>query len=367
MIFIFITVFFAVVYFIYLLLFYVRIQQSKKQESSYKKRTVSVVIAARNEEKNIGSLLTLLVNQTYPQELFDIIIADDGSTDSTKTIVQSFVKNFPNIRFVEVINREMALSPKKNALEQAIKCSNHELILCTDADCSPGIYWIESMVANFTDDIDMIAGFSKTSINWQKASLAQKFEHFDFLVLFFAAAGAISAGKMFSCSGQNFAYRKSAYEKVNGFASIQHLLSGDDVNLMQLFRRSGFKIGFSFTPYSFIVTQPTKSWSALCNQRIRWASNTKWQISLNPEFFFYLISVFGIVVLPFILFFIQWQLAVGIMLLRIILENLYLRKAGSFFKIEKHVFNFYLIWFFIQPVYILIVAILGQLGLFRWK
>ncbi len=174
-------------------------------------------------------------------------------------------------------------------MEQAIKSSSNEIILCTDADCLPGKYWVESMVANFTDDMDMVAGFSKTALNWKTASLAQKFEHFDFLVLFFAAAGAIVSGKIFSCSGQNFAYRKSAYEKINGFASIRHLLSGDDVNLMQLFRKAGCKIGFSFTPYSFVTTQPISSWRALFNQRIRWASNTKWQISLNPEFFLYLV------------------------------------------------------------------------------
>ena len=51
---------------------------------------ISVLIPARNEEKNIGQLLQALQEQTYPGEFFEIILVDDHSTDATPAIVQQF-------------------------------------------------------------------------------------------------------------------------------------------------------------------------------------------------------------------------------------------------------------------------------------
>ena len=54
---------------------------------------VSIIVAARNEEQCIGRLLEALLQQTYPKELFEIIIVDDFSTDATANVVRSFSTN----------------------------------------------------------------------------------------------------------------------------------------------------------------------------------------------------------------------------------------------------------------------------------
>src|SRR5258705_10554226 len=51
---------------------------------------VSVIIPARNEEQDIGQLLQALQEQSYPKELFEVIVVDDHSTDATADIVQQF-------------------------------------------------------------------------------------------------------------------------------------------------------------------------------------------------------------------------------------------------------------------------------------
>ena len=53
--------------------------------------TISVIVAARNEEKNIARLLKSLSEQTYPQELFEVIVVDDFSTDETAETVKLFL------------------------------------------------------------------------------------------------------------------------------------------------------------------------------------------------------------------------------------------------------------------------------------
>src|SRR5689334_25410769 len=52
--------------------------------------SISIIIPARNEETNIGSLLSALENQNYPRHLFEIIVIDDHSEDKTAEIVRSF-------------------------------------------------------------------------------------------------------------------------------------------------------------------------------------------------------------------------------------------------------------------------------------
>ena len=51
---------------------------------------ISLIIPARNEEENIGKLLSSIERQTYPKHLYEVIIIDDHSTDNTATIVNAF-------------------------------------------------------------------------------------------------------------------------------------------------------------------------------------------------------------------------------------------------------------------------------------
>ncbi len=353
-------------------IYYVRIFHHglKKRNKFFVKKfeRVSVVIAARNEEKNITKLLTILTNQTYPEEKYEIIIANDGSTDQTEEKVKFFQSKFENIVLINVSNRETAVSPKKNALQQAIDSAKGEIILLTDADCIPQTTWIESMISAFESKIDMVVGYSQTNLdNWKESNLAQKFEYFDFVAMFIANSGAILSDRYFSCSGQNLSYRKSAFKDVGGFEKIKHIVSGDDVNLMQLFRKSGKKITMTLNAKSFVRTYPIKGWKQLINQRIRWASNTKWQVLLNPELFFYLMSVLILTASIFYFLFVNWKIGIGIFLLKSIVEYSFLSKNRAIFKVPKERIRFYPIWAIIQPFYILVVGILGQLDFFKWK
>ncbi|MCK4312776.1 MAG: glycosyltransferase, partial [Candidatus Cloacimonetes bacterium] len=331
----FLTLISFLIYLYYLKIFFVGLR-NKNGNISHNKPRVSVVIAARNESENISRLLTSLVNQSYPINLYEVIIADDDSSDNTTEIVKTFSKKWNNIKLIQVKGRKEAVSPKKNALSQAIETSDGEVLLSTDADCIVGKYWIESMVAGFNEN-EMVIGFSRTKINnWKKSHLIQKFEHFDFLTMFIVAAGAISSGKYFSCSGQNIGYKKSDFQAVCGFEKIKHIVSGDDINLMQLFRKSKMKVEFAFSTHSFVYTKAVDNLLQLLRQRSRWASNMKWQIILNPEFFIYLLSVFFVTILPIILLFKCWWLGLGIIFIRVILEFQFLKLGYMVFNEEKN-------------------------------
>src|SRR5690349_1823319 len=56
--------------------------------------TFSVIIPARNEEENIEACIRSILNNNYPTHFFEIIVADDFSTDATPEIVQQLQTKF---------------------------------------------------------------------------------------------------------------------------------------------------------------------------------------------------------------------------------------------------------------------------------
>lgn len=337
-----------------------------KRNKSTKKRTVSVIIASRNEEKTLPQLLTILANQTYSSEMYEVIIANDCSTDKSEAILQEYSKKFKVINYINVKNREKVVSPKKNALSQAIAISKGEIILLTDADCYPKATWIESMVRAFDDDVSMVAGYSKTDIKWKEAKLVQQFEHIDLLCLYIGLAGGLLINQQFACIGQNLAYTREAYDKVGGFEQIKHIVSGDDCNFLQLLRREKMKITFNFDSESFVKTKPITSWNKLINQHSRWFSNLKLMLKLNIEFFFILLGIFlyysGIILSLFI----DWRYFLMLLALKIFGESQMFYFAYPKFQHNRHLIWFYPIWSFIQIGFNVVTIFIGQFNMFNW-
>ena len=338
-----------------------------KSVLSHKKRRVSVVIVAHNEAQNLSRLMLGLLNQSYPKNLYEIIIADDDSSDNTEEIISGFESTEPLVTYIRVLGRENVLSPKKQAMEKAILASQGEIILTTDADCIVPPTWIERMVEAFTDDVSMVAGYSRTLLpDWDKASLLHKYEHFDFAATYMVLGGGYTIGRSWACIGQNLGYTRAAFDAVGGFEPIKHLISGDDVNLMQLMRRQGHKIIFNFDPRSFVFTYPIPSWKRLINQRSRWASNMKYQLKFNPEFFFILLSM-GMMYWggTFLLLF-NWQLGLGIFAFRVLIENIMISYSRGHFGVTSKMCLFYPVWLVIQTFFLVFTMILGQFNLFIW-
>jgi cellulose synthase/poly-beta-1,6-N-acetylglucosamine synthase-like glycosyltransferase len=78
----------------------------------------SILIAARNEEKNIANLLNALLQQNYSSDFFEIIIVDDYSTDKTAEVVKGFSNQ--HIHLIQP-NAEAAVSSKKKAIEAGLQ------------------------------------------------------------------------------------------------------------------------------------------------------------------------------------------------------------------------------------------------------
>ncbi len=345
----------------------------KKIFISRDKPFVSVIIAVRNEEKNIGGCLSDLSGQVYQDDKFEIIIVDDNSEDKTKEIIREFQKNFNKIKLLEIRENIENFSSKKYALNEGIKNSVGEIILTTDADCRLKPGWIDSMIANFTGDTGMVAGYSQVCEKDKTDSIFTGVQALDFLSMMSAAAGSISLGFPLAASGQNLAYRKEAFYEVGGFSKIKNRISGDDLLLLQLIKKhTKFKVKFSYNDESFVTTHPVKSLKEFFSQRTRWASNASYQIKTDLSFFVYLVVLYLInvgllIFLPLSLIIREFSyIPVCCLFLKWITDSLVLLKGAKIFN-RIDLLKYFILWEMFQPIYFAVVGIIGSFGRFTWK
>lgn len=360
------------IYCIGLLFFFIGLffpNRNRKNEKPF----VSIIIAARNEENHIGHILKDLMNQTYPKHKLEIIIVNDHSEDATGQIVETMSRKEQSIKYLDVTKTEKGLTAKKNALYQGIGISRGEIILTTDADCRVLSTWVKTLVSYFAPDVGMVVGFSQLGRKGEKRSLFQKLQAIDFLSLMSAAQGSLNLTCPLAASGQNLAYRRSAFEEVGGFKEIGHRVSGDDVLLLQLIhQKTSWKIRFAPSGRSYNTSEPEASFHDFFNQRKRWASNGSYQIRLNKFFYFFIIITFLLNASLFVNTMIVLAVSKPVFGLLICLaaklcvEGFLILKGCSVYR-RLDLLTIFPLWFILQIPYILLVGLIGTVGQFTWK
>jgi glycosyltransferase involved in cell wall biosynthesis len=105
----------------------------------------SVLIAARNEAANLPQLFQDLAAQTLPTAQFEVLIADDHSTDATAALVAAAAQN--SSFSLRLVSLPAAQTGKKAALLGALQVARAPWVVCTDADCRVGPGWLRAYAA----------------------------------------------------------------------------------------------------------------------------------------------------------------------------------------------------------------------------
>ncbi len=113
---------------------------------------VSVVVFVCNRPYHLYKCLEALCLQTF--ENFEVLVADSGSGEDVKKVVEEFSQLVPLKHvWVEYIPFGKAL-----VANRAVRESKGDLILFTDADCLPEEDWVESYVKGYEDENTFLLG-----------------------------------------------------------------------------------------------------------------------------------------------------------------------------------------------------------------
>jgi cellulose synthase/poly-beta-1,6-N-acetylglucosamine synthase-like glycosyltransferase len=338
---------------------------------------VSIIIAARNEERNIAQCIKSLIAQTYPEDKFEIIVTDDHSTDQTVSIIKSFQKEkIRVIHLADFTQKRILNSYKKKSIETALQFAKGELIVTTDADCMAPRKWLETLGSFYKERNSVfiampVAFCAPSSSDSFLKRFFKNFQSLDFMTLQGITGAAVHKKFHSMCNGANLAYEKKVFYEVNGFEGIDEIASGDDMLLMSKIQKLyPARILFLKSPEAIVQTQPAATLKDFMNQRIRWAS--KADKYTDKKIITVLLLVYVLNAWIFILgissFFITktFYIFLVAIAIKIIVELIFLYPVAKFFGKQK------LLWWFIpaQPfhvLYTLVAGWLGKFGSYKWK
>ncbi len=229
--------------------------------------TVSVVVAARNEADNIGRCVESLRAQDYNSELYEVIVADDRSTDGTFAILGGLGASWPGLRMIRIERTPDGVSPKKHALAAAIAAATGDIILQTDADCAVPAGWISGMVRAFEPGVGFVAGIAPYR---EDPGLLNSFVRHEYLWNAALVSASIALGHGTHASGRNMGFRRDIFARLGGYGEFAGVLSGDDTLLLHRIRRSGLAAAAVMpSPATHVTTDAPATFGAFLRQRVR--------------------------------------------------------------------------------------------------
>lgn len=322
---------------------------------------VSVVICARNEEKNLEKNLPLILQQDYPD--FEVVVVNDCSVDDSHMILRGFASIYQHLKVVTLNEHERFKHGKKFALTLGIKAAKNEHLLFTDADCVPvSRQWIHKMQRNFTGTKEIILGFSPYVSGKGLLNKIIQYETFLTAISYFSYA---LLGNAYMGVGRNLAYTKSLFFRVKGFASHMHILSGDD-DLFVNQNATLTNVAIELHPESHMLSAPKTSFSSYLTQKIRhfgagkaYKSGHKRMLSIqNGSAILFYLTLAALIVLDA-----QWWMLLTFYLLRLIIQGI------VFYPVLKKFNSKDLIWWIplLDLIFYFYILVLTIISLFRKK
>ncbi len=236
---------------------------------------VSIIVPARNEEASVGPCLESLTAQTGVA--FEIIVVDDGSTDRTREIAESFA----GVRVISAGPLPAGWTGKNNALVAGAKAARAPWLLFTDADTVhlPGSlaraldeakqeradllsYSPEQVVVTFAERAVMPVIFAELAAEYPPHKVREQISRQS------SEERSGQRARIAAANGQYILVRRAAYDAAGGHAAVATEIL-EDVALARLFRNAGQPVYFRYGGDA-VRTRMYRNWPQL---REGWTKN----------------------------------------------------------------------------------------------
>ncbi len=285
---------------------------------------VSVLVAVRNEEKDLPRLLKSLSALDYPQEKLEILVADDQSTDQTNDLIRTWVNEIPFKKIVSILPEQTHLfhrNGKANALAILAKQASGDFFFFTDADCEVPCSWIRAGVGCFKEGVGIVIGM--THVRGQ--GLFEQLQAVDWWNTLGIVKVVTDLNFATTGLGNNMAISQKAYKQSGGFEGVPFSLT-EDLEISRAVRNAGFLLIQEVSPQILVGTKAEASWNDLFRQRKRWMNGVMslskgWKILLSLQFLFFPFLFYLLTQIPI--------LGMAIWIAKILVQSLFLSAIAS--------------------------------------
>ncbi|MCB9360052.1 MAG: glycosyltransferase [Flavobacteriales bacterium] len=332
-----------------------------KEKKSGTNNKISVVIAARNEERNIERCIESLITQDFDVANYEIIVVNDHSEDNTLSILRAIRANN-----LVVFSLPKGITSKKEALKYGIEKAQYNTIASTDADCILPNNWLKTIATNIDENTDMLLG---PIMFIKEKGFLNAFQQLDMMAMQTFEFGMLHFNKPILNNGANLSFKTDKYYSVDGFDK-HNTPSGDDVFLLEKFNAQNFSIKGILNRHFIVETKATTNSNDFLHQRIRWASKSKFYKGRFLQFISISIFFQNIIQL-----FIYYQVLLSenftaiyifLLLSKWLIDFILLFLVATFFDKGKSLLYFIPVQI-IYPFYIMGVSVASMFLKFEWK
>ena len=194
------------------------------------RRKISIVIPSFNSQSTVQACLASIYEQTYPANLTEVIVADNGSVDGTREFIEA--------RFPQVVVLHVSQKGSGHARNAGFLKAQGELILSTDADCICEPTWAAELVEAFGRAPEGTAAIGGLILPYRVDSLAEKYEK-----CWVSQPAALTPdAKVRYTATPNAAFSRGPFASVGGFDGA---LAFDDTDLGLRLQAAGYQISFT--------------------------------------------------------------------------------------------------------------------------
>ncbi|MFB6207737.1 MAG: glycosyltransferase family 2 protein [Candidatus Nanohaloarchaea archaeon] len=268
--------------FLLLLVFLERGELKRDIEYPEEWPSITVIIPAYNEEDTVGMTIESVLDADYPEDLFEVIVVNDGSEDDTRKVAEQYTDR------IDLINQENR--GKGAAMNTALEEVDTELFAVVDADARLKEDSVKNIVAGLEDDMAGIASAMKV---YEPETLLQRAQRVEYIVSIFLRKilGLLDAIPV--APGPLSVYRTDVIREMGGFDPESMV---EDQEICYRIHEEKLRLGHSRT--GEVYTVAPRNLREFYNQRYRWQRGTLETIIdyrhmfLNPEYGEF--GVFGI-------------------------------------------------------------------------
>jgi biofilm PGA synthesis N-glycosyltransferase PgaC len=245
--------------------------------------SISLIIPAYNEAAHIVETIRAAKSLSYPQELFEIIVVDDGSSDGTAEAAAA--------EGVRVISQQNA--GKSAALNVGIKESRGEIVGCIDADSYPLADALLKMVPYFGDP--RVAAVTSSIFVKDPKNFLEKLQEMEYILIAWNRKLLDYLHSVYVTPGPLSLYRKGVLEKIGGFKGA---VLTEDIEIAWRMQKAGYLIRMALPAKVF--TRVPSSFKKWWSQRLRWdIGGIQTVNAYRQEFMSRRHGIFGMFVIPY--------------------------------------------------------------------
>lgn len=224
--------------------------------------SVSVVIAAYNEEKVIAQTLGALLAGDYRGEL-ELLVVDDGSVDHTAVVVERLALADHRIRLLRQPNQG-----KARALRRGLAAARHEFIVMLDADTQFQPDTLLQLLQPLADPaVGAVSGHARVG---NRRSFIARCQCLEYICGFNLDRRAYHQLNCITVvPGAVSAFRRSAIAAAGGISTDT---LAEDTDLTLSLHRTGYRV--AYVPAAVAWTEAPETFATLARQRFRWAYGT---------------------------------------------------------------------------------------------